>query len=183
MLYRVRSTGAVHTQGSIRKLNPNVSMPATWNANVHEALGIDPVEQTPPPECGELERVFENGVEQRDGVWYQAWGIAPKFSDYTRKDQIFDAEGEPVLDADGNPTYTEVLVTQAEQETKFLADKNANKAREVRAERDKRLAETDWTQVADSQVDKAVWATYRQALRDVPAQAGFPFTVTWPEKP
>ena len=167
MLYRVRSTGAVHTQGSIRKLNPNVSMPATWNANVHEALGIDPVEQTPPPECGELERVYENGVEQRDGVWYQAWGIAPKFSDYE------------VTNEDG----TKTTVTRAEQEAKFLADKNANKAREVRAERDKRLAETDWTQVADSQVDKAVWATYRQALRDVPAQADFPFTVTWPEKP
>jgi hypothetical protein len=45
------------------------------------------------------------------------------------------------------------------------------------------LADTDWTQVADAQVDKAVWATYRQALRDVPAQAGFPHDVTWPDQP
>jgi hypothetical protein len=53
----------------------------------------------------------------------------------------------------------------------------------VRADRDKQLAETDWTQVADSPVDKEAWATYRQALRDVPAQAGFPWDVTWPESP
>lgn len=60
---------------------------------------------------------------------------------------------------------------------------DAGQAKAVRADRDRRLAECDWTQVADAPVDKAVWATYRQALRDVPAQAGFPYDITWPEKP
>lgn len=54
---------------------------------------------------------------------------------------------------------------------------------EARLERNRLLAETDWTQVADAPVDKAAWATYRQALRDIPQQAGFPETVVWPEKP
>lgn len=57
-------------------------------------------------------------------------------------------------------------------------------AAEVRAERDRRLAETDWTQAADvPQPTKDKWAPYRQALRDVPAQEGFPFNVIWPDKP
>lgn len=53
----------------------------------------------------------------------------------------------------------------------------------VRAQRDILLTASDWTQVADAPVDQAAWATYRQALRDIPAQAGFPDNVTWPEKP
>ena len=56
-------------------------------------------------------------------------------------------------------------------------------AEQVRAERDRLLAESDWTQVADAPVDQAAWATYRQALRDIPQQAGFPENVTWPEEP
>ena len=54
---------------------------------------------------------------------------------------------------------------------------------EVRTERDAKLAETDWTQVADAPVDQAAWATYRQALRDIPDQAGFPTEVNWPIEP
>lgn len=56
-------------------------------------------------------------------------------------------------------------------------------ADQVRAERDRLLAESDWTQVADAPVDQAAWATYRQALRDVPEQQGFPHDVIWPVKP
>ena len=53
----------------------------------------------------------------------------------------------------------------------------------VRALRNARLLETDWTQLADSQVDKAVWATYRQALRDMTTQDGFPLDVEFPTLP
>jgi len=53
----------------------------------------------------------------------------------------------------------------------------------VRARRSDLLADTDWTQVADAPVDQAAWATYRQALRDVTAQEGFPHSVAWPTKP
>ena len=56
-------------------------------------------------------------------------------------------------------------------------------AEQVRAERDALLAACDWTQVADAPVDQAAWAVYRQALRDVTAQAGFPDAVVWPTKP
>jgi hypothetical protein len=53
----------------------------------------------------------------------------------------------------------------------------------VRIERDAALSASDWTQVADAPVDKTAWATYRQALRDIPQQAGFPDNVTWPSSP
>lgn len=53
----------------------------------------------------------------------------------------------------------------------------------VRSERNVLLAKTDWTQTADAPVDKAAWAAYRQALRDLPQQAGFPTTISWPVKP
>jgi len=54
---------------------------------------------------------------------------------------------------------------------------------EVRLKRNLLLAETDWTQVADAPVSQEDWATYRQALRDIPSQAGFPNEVTWPTEP
>jgi hypothetical protein len=60
---------------------------------------------------------------------------------------------------------------------------NSEKAANVRSKRDAKLAETDWTQVADAPVDQTAWANYRQALRDVPEKTGFPWEVTWPEKP
>lgn len=57
---------------------------------------------------------------------------------------------------------------------------------EVREARSARLSASDWTQAADAPLtenEKARWREYRQALRDIPEQAGFPETVAWPEEP
>ena len=102
------------------------------------------------------------GVEQIEGKWYTKYVLGPVFTDTT---------------VDG------VTTTAAEHEAAYKASKDAEQAKNVRATRDAKLAECDWTQVADAPVDKAVWATYRQALRDVTAQTGFPWTITWPEMP
>jgi hypothetical protein len=56
-------------------------------------------------------------------------------------------------------------------------------AEEARQKRNALLAQSDWTQVPDAPVDKAAWATYRQALRDITKQSGFPLEVIWPNKP
>lgn len=53
----------------------------------------------------------------------------------------------------------------------------------AREQRDLLLQQSDWTQVPDAPVNAASWATYRQALRDVPSQSGFPDNITWPTKP
>jgi hypothetical protein len=67
-----------------------------------------------------------------------------------------------------------------------LANTPIVKGNEVRAERNRLLAESDWTQLADvvlTDEAKLEWATYRQELRDITAQEGFPFDVTYPTKP
>ena len=65
-------------------------------------------------------------------------------------------------------------------EAKTLTDA---KAASVREERNRRIAESDWTQLPDSPVDKKVWATYRQALRDLTKAQGFPWGDVFPNKP
>ena len=49
--------------------------------------------------------------------------------------------------------------------------------------RNKQLADTDWTQVSDSPVDKSAWAIYRQALRDLPAKNSDPRKIQLPTEP
>jgi len=53
----------------------------------------------------------------------------------------------------------------------------------VRERRDDKFRATDWSQIPDATVNQTSWASYRQALRDVPQQAGFPFSVVWPNPP
>jgi hypothetical protein len=98
-----------------------------------------------------------DGVEQLDGKWYTKYILGPVFTD-----------GE---------------TTAAEQEAAYKTQKDAEQAANVRNQRTEKLKDCDWTQIADSTADKTAWATYRQALRDVPLQAGFPWTITWPESP
>lgn len=63
---------------------------------------------------------------------------------------------------------------------------DAEKENAARLERNGLLYRSDWSVISDSPLsdsDKTAWQTYRQALRDVPAQAGFPDNITWPTKP
>ena len=62
------------------------------------------------------------------------------------------------------------------------ADADNREAARVREERDRLLAETDYLALSDVTMSSA-WTTYRQNLRDIPAQSGFPNSVTYPTKP
>ena len=64
---------------------------------------------------------------------------------------------------------------------KTQAEKDEEKAQEIRAKRDRLLSQTDWTQTVDNPLagNEDITA-YRQALRDIPDQAGFPWNVEWP---
>ncbi len=53
----------------------------------------------------------------------------------------------------------------------------------IRNWRNAELASCDWTQLADSTADKAAWATYRQALRDLPSQNADPKKIVFPARP
>jgi hypothetical protein len=75
-------------------------------------------------------------------------------------------------------------ISEMDDETKAAKDAEAAKA--VRATRDGKLAECDWVVIKNLELNQnipGVWEVYRQGLRDVPAQAGFPHDITWPEKP
>ena len=71
----------------------------------------------------------------------------------------------------------------ADLDADAITSKDAEQSKSVRDSRNVKLAECDWTQLADSTADKEAWATYRQALRDVPTQSGFPWDITWPTQP
>lgn len=77
--------------------------------------------------------------------------------------------------------YTKFSVSDMDDAAKSALD--AKQAASMRAERNRRIAESDWTQLDDSPADKQAWATYRQALRDLPKSEGFPWQITWPETP
>jgi hypothetical protein len=86
--------------------------------------------------------------------------------------------------SEGNVLFTaQEEITWAAEQAEWTAGSDDRKAAEIRVKRNAELAATDWTQVTDCTADKPLWATYRQALRDVTAQADFPHNITWPEQP
>jgi hypothetical protein len=132
----------------------------TLTPEVMEAIGVDPVFEGPQATGGTVYQYsVRDGVEQgADGKWYSKYVLGPIFTD----------------NEDG---------TAAQQEAAYKAQKDAEQAAAIRSQRNSKLAACDWTQLADSTADKPAWATYRQALRDVTGQAGFPWNVTWPVEP
>jgi len=163
MEFRVRSSGELKTQGEIRKLNPNVSLPKVWNSNVYDTLGIDPVLETPKPDTtGDYKVVVRDGAEQdANNNWVQKWVERDMFSD---------------TEEDG------VTTTKAEHEAAYQNELDVKAAKKVREDRNSRLEATDWMGMSDVTMS-ADWATYRQALRDVSLQEGFPHNIIWPTEP
>jgi hypothetical protein len=165
MQIRIRESGAVMYESEFRaytKANGGPSWDIT-TTEVLEALGADVVFEGAQATGSTVYQYSQrDGVQQIDGKWYTKYVLGPIFADTT---------------VDG------VTTTAAEHEAAYKAIKDAEQASVVRQSRSDRLADCDWTQVADSPVDKAVWATYRQALRDITTQSGFPWNVTWPDSP
>jgi hypothetical protein len=161
MEIRIRATGQVMLEDELRRWAKDNDGPS-WGQTtdeVLEAIGADVVFEGPQATGGTVYQFsMRQGVEQIDGKWYTKHVLGPVFVDNEE-------------------------ATAAEQETAYKAQKDNEKAKAVREDRNKRLSDCDWTQVADAPVDKNAWAMYRQALRDVTAQEGFPWNVQWPEKP
>ena len=161
MEIRFRNSGEVMTEITFRTTFRDRVIPAQLTAEWLDAFegGCDvvlegPQATTTPP----YEFSYRNGVEQIDGQWFTKYSVGPVFTD--------NEQG-----------------TAVEQMTAYRAQKDAEQASSVRNSRTEKLKNCDWTQIADSTADKAAWATYRQALRDLPTQAGFPWTLDWPVAP
>jgi hypothetical protein len=85
MEYRIQSTGEVKTQGEVRRMHSNTSLPKVWDANVCTALGIDPVLAAPKPDTTGYTQAVSNGATQdANGNWVQAWSVVDMFADTQR---------------------------------------------------------------------------------------------------
>ena len=165
MEIRVKLTGAVMYADEFRQLHQGLGLPKVLTEEVINAWGGDIVFEGPQATGGTVYQYSQRaGVEEIEGKWYTKYILGPVFTD------------RPATD-------TEPAKTAADQEAEYKAMKDAEQAKAVRADRTKRLADSDWTQIADSTADKQAWAAYRQALRDITAQAGFPWTIDWPTQP
>ena len=164
MEIRNRETGAVTTVSQFKASYPNTSFPKQLTNDILDSYGFDPVlngaAATVTAPYGVSTR---DGVEEIDGQWFTRFVAGPVFTDTT------DDEGNVTTAADNEAAYRQGIDDKA--------------AENIRTERNKKLADTDWTQLADSTANAADWATYRQALRDLPSTDGFPHNVTWPTQP
>lgn len=170
MEIRLRSTGQVMLEDELRRWAKDNNGPS-WDRTtdeVLEALGADVVFEGPQatPE-NHYQFSMRQGVEKIDGKWYTKYVLGPIFTD------------RPA-------TETELAQTAAEQEAAYIAQKDATQAESVRSQRTQLLKDSDWTQLDDTPFDNAkkmAWANYRQALRDIPQQTGFPWDIQWPTQP
>jgi len=138
---------------NIRAAFPNVSLPASISPATLDWLGVDPIMEGPQP-AGLT--VYQ--YAQRDGV-------------------------EQLSDGKWYTKYIPAPVFEdSEAEAAYKAEKDAEQWSIIRSERNRLLAECDWTQLADAPVDPFAWITYREALRDITLQAD-PFNLTWPVAP
>jgi hypothetical protein len=165
MEVRVRSTGAVMFDHEFRQLQTGLGFPKEINEAILNEWGADIVYEGPQASGGTVYQYsMRSGVVHIGDKWYTNYILGPVFTDTPA------SEGQPAK-------------TAAENETAYKAMKDAEQAASVRASRTQMLKDCDWTQIADSTADKAAWATYRQALRDITSASGFPWTMTWPNDP
>ena len=164
MQIRIRATGQVLLEHEWIKwvATTYAKSISAMTADIYDRFDSDAVFEGAQATGGTVYQYSQrDGVEQQsDGKWYTKYILGPVFTD-----------GE---------------TTAAEQEAAYKAQKDAEFAKSARDSRDKLLAECDWLVVKALELAQAVpaeWATYRQALRDLPQQAGFPTTINWPVKP
>jgi len=164
MQIRIRATGQVLLEHEWIKwvATTYAKSISAMTADIYDRFDSDAVFEGAQATGGTVYQYSQrDGVEQQsDGKWYTKYILGPVFVD-----------GE---------------TTAIEQEAAYKAQKDTEQAKSVRASRDTLLAECDWVAIKAFETGSSVsaqWATYRQALRDVPAQAGFPWTITYPVKP
>jgi len=157
-----------YTVEQFRRENPHTSFPRIIPDTLLRRHGVYPVEELPKPNFDPLVQTLERDALPHKEVIYlkSEEDATDPFTGEVDQEQI----GQPVYGNRWLIGYTAENVPQKEAE------------RNVRAERNSRLSETDWMALSDNTMTQE-WADYRQALRDVTAQEGFPYSVEWPTKP
>jgi hypothetical protein len=163
MLIRIRDTGATMYESEFRSINSNTSFPPQISVEVLNEFGADVVLNGAQATGGTIYQYSQqDGVEEIDGQWFTKFILAPVFTDTT--------------DEEGNVT------TAAENEAAYIAIKDAEYKAANKATAEQKLAETDWTQVADVPLlNKQEFVDYRAAVRAIALNP--PVQVTFPEIP
>ncbi len=156
-----------YTIGQFRRDNANTSFPAQIPNTILRRYGVYEVTELDKPSYDPLVQTLVVGTPTREVIRMKTEADCTD-PDTNEVDQ--SQVGQPLY---GNEWEVAHTVQNMEQAT---AEAN------VRSKRDSLLQETDWMALSDVTMS-AEMTTYRQALRDVPAQSGFPFSVTWPNKP
>ena len=109
------------------------------------------------------------------GVYIVSGTQQPEYDDKAQR----VVEASPTLiDGVWTQTWNVVDLTQREKDQIYN-----EKSQEVRSRRNVLLIESDWTQLPDTPANTVAWAEYRQSLRNVTDQSGFPFEIIWPNPP
>ena len=140
------------------------------------------IENGVPTAVGYFSELFPNVSFQAGGPtqeWMTENSVMPVVQ-WKDHDALTEKIEECAPYIEGDSVYTVQVVPMTEQE---IESATARLAAQVRGQRARLLFESDWTQLTDAPVNSAAWATYRQALRNVPEQAGFPTNVEWPVAP
>jgi len=136
--------------------NKNVSFPSDMTKVDVRPYGFAPFKQSDPePHDPRWQKLEELPPVEVSGVFVQQWQVVDLYTEEGKAKKVLELEAEELLAAQSF----------------------------VRLKRNSLLVESDWTQVLDAPVDQDAWAEYRQALRDITSQEGFPHNVVWPTKP
>jgi hypothetical protein len=163
MFYVDLSTGKLKTKLELLRDFPNVSTPEKWGANTLAAFGVAEVEDNSAPAFDVYTKAIPDSAEEyEEGKWRVVYRAEPIFQEYT--------------DDDG------VTHSVADQQAEYDAKQISKLAHEQRAVRNNLLKATDHFGLSDFTMSEEMTA-YRQALRDIPQQEGFPEVINWPEKP
>ena len=156
-----------YTIGQFRRDNPNTSFPAQIPNTILRRYAVYEVTELAKPSYDPLVQTLVVGTPTREVIRMKTEAdCTDLFTGEVDTDQV----GQPLYGNEWEVSYTAQNMEQATAESN------------VRARRDSLLQETDWMALSDVTMSSEM-TTYRQALRDIPAQSGFPFSVTWPNKP
>jgi hypothetical protein len=155
MKYRDRTTGQIYGLVALQQKFSNVSFPFVWDTSTYDFTNVDPVLYVPEPLPSTSCRKVEYAGVQL---------INEQWTEVWNELQLHeDAAAQSVCEE----------------------ERTATQWIHVRAERNRLLAETDYTQLSDtpiSESSKLAFQTYRQALRNITTQPD-PYNITWPTIP
>lgn len=159
MEIREKQTGNIITDWELKSNFPDTSFPNMLDEQTLNDFGFDVVFEGPQ---ATPENVYQysqrSGVEEINGKWFTKYISGPLF--------VSNDQGSAQVQEDDYKAAMDVV--------------QASKQRLARAQM---LKDSDWTQVADAPVDQVAWRTYRQELRDITIQEGFPWSINWPVAP